>query len=125
MSTVHIIAYPLSAAAFAALAGLLILGVCLILGFCTRLSALLGAVMLIGFYLVLPPWPGIPQPPSPEHSFIVNKNLIEAVALLGIAALPTGAWFGLDGLIRWVFRRGWSGNRGGSGKGGRARVRRG
>ena len=50
-----------------ALWGLLILGVLLILGACTRLSALLGAAMLIGFYLVLPPWPGVPQPPSPEH----------------------------------------------------------
>lgn len=100
---------PLIQASAAALAGLLILGVLLILGLCTRLSAILGAVMLIGFYLVLPPWPGVPQPPSPEHSFIVNKNLIEAIALLGIAALPTGSWFGMDGLFRWLFRRGKSG----------------
>lgn len=96
----------LTQASWAALAGLLILGVLLILGLCTRVSALLGAVMLMGFYLVLPPWPGVPQPPSPEHTFIVNKNLIEVVALLGIAAMPTGSWFGLDGLIRWLFRRG-------------------
>ena len=34
---------------------------------------------------------------------MVNKNLIEAIALLGIAALPTGSWFGLDGLIRRMF----------------------
>jgi hypothetical protein len=36
----------------------------------------------------------------------VNKNLIEVIALLGIAFLPTGSWFGLDGIFRWMFRRG-------------------
>ncbi len=81
---------------------LIILGALLILGLFTRLAALGGAVMLMMFYLVTPPWPGVPQPPSPEHSFIVNKNLIEALALLAIAALPTGSWFGLDGMFRWL-----------------------
>jgi len=88
--------------------GLVILGSLLILGFCSRLAALGGAVMLVMFYLPVPPWPGVPYPQEllgPEHSYIINKNLIEAVALLGIAALPTGSWFGLDGLIRWMFRR--------------------
>jgi len=79
--------------------GLIILGALLIVGFFTRLSALAGAVMLMSFYLVMPPWPGVPPAPGPEHSFIINKNLIEVIALLGIAALPTGTWFGIDGLI--------------------------
>jgi len=61
--------------------------------------------MLLNFYLVLPPWPGVPQPAGPEHAFIVNKNLIEIVALLGIAALPTGSWFGLDGLCCKLYHR--------------------
>jgi uncharacterized membrane protein YphA (DoxX/SURF4 family) len=89
--------------------GLVILGSLLILGFCSRLAALGGAVMLVMFYLPVPPWPGVPYPQEmlgPEHSYIINKNLIEAIALLGIAALPTGSWFGVDGLIRWMFRRG-------------------
>ena len=50
------------------------------------------------FYLAMPPWPGVPEAPGPEHSFIVNKNFIEIMALLAIAALPTGQWFGLDRL---------------------------
>jgi uncharacterized membrane protein YphA (DoxX/SURF4 family) len=89
--------------------GLVILGSLLILGFCSRLAALGGAVMLVMFYLPVPPWPGVPYPQEmlgPEHSYIINKNLIEAIALLGIAALPTGSWFGVDGLIRWMFRSG-------------------
>ena len=78
--------------------GLTILGVLLLIGLGTRWAALGGAVMLTMFYLAMPPWPGVPEAPGPEHSFIVNKNFIEIMALLAIAALPTGQWFGLDRL---------------------------
>lgn len=99
-------ATPLRDASERAMWGLIVLGSLLILGFCTRLAAIGGAVMLTMFYLVLPPWPGVPEPGgTPEHALYINKNLIEAIALLGIAALPTGSWFGLDGVIRWLFRR--------------------
>jgi uncharacterized membrane protein YphA (DoxX/SURF4 family) len=76
------------------------LGLLLIFGLFTRVGALAAAGMVFSFYLVWPPLPGVPEPPGTEHSFIVNKNLIEVFALLAIAALPTGSWFGLDGLIR-------------------------
>lgn len=79
--------------------GLVILGTLLLVGLGTRLAAVGGAVMLTMFYLAMPPWPGVPEAPGPEHSFIVNKNFIEIVALLAIAALPTGQWFGLDRLV--------------------------
>jgi uncharacterized membrane protein YphA (DoxX/SURF4 family) len=97
---------PLTKASDTAMWALLILGPLLLLGLCTRLAAVAGAAMLLSFYLVVPPWPGVPQPPGPEHSFIVNKNLIEVIALLAIAFMPTGSWFGLDGIFRWMFRRG-------------------
>lgn len=85
---------------------LLILGTCLIAGFGTRLVAIAGAGMLMSFYLVWPPWPGVPEAPGPEHSLYVNKNSIEAVALLAIACLPTGRWFGVDALIGGlIFRK--------------------
>jgi uncharacterized membrane protein YphA (DoxX/SURF4 family) len=89
--------------------GLLILGSLLILGFLTRPAAFLGAVMLVMFYLPTAPLPGVYLPDviaGTEHSYIVNKNLIEAIALLAIAALPTGSWFGIDGIFRWLFKRG-------------------
>jgi uncharacterized membrane protein YphA (DoxX/SURF4 family) len=99
-------ATPLYKASTQAMWGLLIIGGLLIVGFCTRLAAVAGAFMLLNFYLVVPPWPGVPEPAgTTEHSFLVNKNSIEIVALLGIAALPTGSWFGLDGIVRWIFRR--------------------
>ena len=76
--------------------GLTILGVLLISGLFTRLAAVAAAGLLFSFYLAMPPLPGLPEIPGPEHSYIVNKNLIEVIALLAIAAMPTGRWFGLD-----------------------------
>lgn len=97
---------PLQRASSRAMWGLLILGTLLLLGLGTRFAAVAGAVMVLSFYLVIPPFPGVPQPPAPEHSLIINKNLIEVIALLGIAGMPTGTWFGIDGLIgRWLKSR--------------------
>lgn len=85
---------------FATMWGLTVLGGLLIAGLLTRISAFLAAGMVLSFYLAMPPWPGVPQPPGPEHSLIVNKNLIEVVALLALMALPTGKWFGVDAVFR-------------------------
>ncbi|WP_145261596.1 DoxX family protein [Calycomorphotria hydatis] len=85
--------------------GLTVLGVLLIIGFATRISALGGAIMVLSFYLVWPPWPGVIEAPGNEHSFIVNKNLIEVAILLAIAAMPTGTWFGIDGIIGMLFTK--------------------
>lgn len=79
--------------------GLTILGALLLLGLASRLAAFCGAVMLFNFYMAMPPLPGLPPAPGPEHSYVINKNLIEVIALLGIAAMPTGRWFGLDAII--------------------------
>ncbi|MBT4864133.1 MAG: DoxX family protein, partial [Planctomycetaceae bacterium] len=81
---------------------LLIIGVLLMTGLFSRLSAVAAAGLLMSFYLAMPPWPGFVEfqaAAGPEHSYIVNKNLIEIFALLAIAALPTGQWFGLDAII--------------------------
>lgn len=93
---------PLHRASSRPMWALLILGFLLLIGLGTRGAAVGGAILLLSFYLVIPPWPGVPQPPGPEHSLFINKNMIEVIALLGIAMMPTGSWFGLDGLIaRW------------------------
>lgn len=96
---------PLKISDTLTIAGLVILGALLLLGLFTRFAALTAAVMLFGFYMAMPPLPGVPEIPGPEHSLIVNKNLIEVIALLGIAALPTGRWFGLDAVAASVFSR--------------------
>lgn len=79
---------------------LTILGALLMAGMFSRLSALGAAALLMLFYLPMPPWPGVPEAPGPEHSLFVNKNLIEVIACLALAFLPTGRWIGIDALIR-------------------------
>ena len=90
---------PQRTADWLTIAGLTCLGLLLIAGLFTRFSAFMAAIMLFSFYMAMPPLPGYPEAAGPEHSLIVNKNLIEVIALLAIAALPTGYWFGLDGLL--------------------------
>ncbi len=80
---------------------LTVFGGLLILGLFTRLASLGAAGLILLFYLAMPPWPGVPEAPGPEHSFIVNKNLIEVIALLALAVLPSGRWLGLDA---WIHR---------------------
>lgn len=79
--------------------GLVAAGVCLMAGLLSRLAALYGAGFLTLLYLAMPPWPGTPPAPGPGHDWIVNNQLIEALACLVIMALPTGRWIGLDALI--------------------------
>ncbi len=87
------------------IAGLAGLGILLIIGLFSRFAAFSAAFMVLGFYLAMPPLPGVPDAPGPEHSFIVNKNLIEVFALLALASVPTGYWFGLDKLVAGVFAK--------------------
>jgi len=77
--------------------GLCAIGACLILGLFTRLAACGAVVMLAMFYLSMPPWLGVPEPPVSEgHYLWVNKNLIELIACLMLASSHVGRWFGLD-----------------------------
>jgi uncharacterized membrane protein YphA (DoxX/SURF4 family) len=80
--------------------GLTIVGACLMLGLFTRLAALGGIGLLALYYLAMPPFPGLPENPMAEgHYLIVNKNLIEAIALMVIGTSRIGRWFGLDAFI--------------------------
>jgi uncharacterized membrane protein YphA (DoxX/SURF4 family) len=83
--------------------GLLVLGVCLMLGILSRFTSLLTALLVLSFYLAMPPLPGWPEGPRLEgHYLLVNKTLIEVIALLALAFIPTGRWAGLDGLLQFV-----------------------
>lgn len=90
---------PLKIVDMLTIAGLTGLGILLILGLFTRFAAFSAAFMVFGFYMAMPPLPGVPDAPGPEHSFIVNKNLVEVLALLALASVPTGHWFGLDNVL--------------------------
>ena len=85
--------------------GLSAVGFCLLLGLFTPAAALGGATYLLSFYLSMPPWPGLPEGITEGHYRYVNKNLIELIALLALAATPNGLWVGLDAfLFGWIGR---------------------
>lgn len=84
--------------------GLTAIGLCLMLGFCTRLAALGAVAFLINVVLSQFPWPGV-YPPTPSqigNFLIVNKDMVELIACLVIASLPAGRWGGLDFFL-WNF----------------------
>jgi thiosulfate dehydrogenase (quinone) large subunit len=79
--------------------GLLLVGVSLILGLLTRLGCI-GAMLLLSlFYLSAVPVAGLPQPGSEGTYLIVNKTLIEGVAVLVLFAFNTGRIAGIDLLL--------------------------
>jgi uncharacterized membrane protein YphA (DoxX/SURF4 family) len=84
------------------------IGLCLLLGFCTRLAALGGAGFLVSVLLTQPPWPTV-YPPAPEvvgHALLVDKNFVEMIASLLLATTAVGRWGGLDCfLYHWFGRR--------------------
>lgn len=85
--------------------GLTAIGLCLLVGFCTRLAAIGGALFLVSVLLTQPPWPTI-YPPAPEvvgHALIVDKNFVEMMALFLLATTAVGRWGGLDFFVyHWL-----------------------
>ena len=84
---------------FAVTYGLTAIGLCLMLGFCTRLAALGGAAFMCFVVLTQPAFPGI-YPPDPHvvgHALLVNKDFIEMLALL-VVATTAGGTLGRTGL---------------------------
>ncbi|HET6576308.1 MAG TPA: DoxX family protein [Fimbriiglobus sp.] len=82
------------------------IGACLLAGFLTRPACLVAVAFLVLTYLTHPPFPWYPLPPNTEgHPIFVNKNIIEALALLVVASFPTGKWLGLDALFYWFIGR--------------------
>lgn len=71
--------------------GLTLLGLSLILGIFVRLSSVLGAVLMLLYY-----FPVLDFPKVGEHSYIVDEHIVYAAALLLLASLKAGRFFGLD-----------------------------
>lgn len=86
--------------------GLFLSGLALLLGLFTRPACLLGALLLLLIYLAQPPLPWLPiSSRLPGYTPFVNGVLIEALALVALAAFPTGRWLGLDALLKLLPRR--------------------
>jgi thiosulfate dehydrogenase [quinone] large subunit len=79
--------------------GLLFVGLSLILGFATRLGCWGAIILLSLFYLSAIPLQGTPQPGNEGTYLLVNKNLIELVAVVTLLSFKTGRIAGLDMLL--------------------------
>jgi len=80
--------------------GLILIGIGLILGAFTRVAVVSGIVLMIFYYLSHPPFVGMKYAlPSDGSYLVVNKMVIEALALLVLLVFPTWKEWGVD---RWV-----------------------
>ena len=79
---------------------LLLIGLSLLLGLFTRIGALGALFFLSLFYLLYVPTLGVPQPNAEGSYLIVNKTLIEALAVVVLLAFNTGRIAGLDLFLR-------------------------
>ncbi len=80
--------------------GLTIIGFLLMIGLFNRYASLAGMILILSYYLFSPPLIGLEYSRPGEGSYIiVNKNLIEACALLVLYYFPTSHLIGLDRLL--------------------------
>lgn len=79
---------------------LLAIGLLLMLGWLTQLACAGAMALLAVFYLSAIPMTGLPQPRAEGTYLVVNKNLIELVAVAVLMAFHTGRIAGLDMLWR-------------------------
>ena len=75
---------------------LLVTGLMLMLGLLTQLGCALAITLLGLFYLSAIPFSGMPEPRAEGTYLIVNKNLIEAVAVGVLMTFRTGRIAGFD-----------------------------
>jgi len=86
--------------------GLILIGLGLFLGVFTRVAAAAGILLLSFYYMANPPLLGMDFGiPVEGHYLIVNKNLIELLALILFLIVPTRWIPGLDRLWKLLFRK--------------------
>ena len=87
--------------------GLTAIGLGLILGCFTRVASAAGLLVILLFYLCNPPFVGYFYSIPTEGSYlVVNKNLVEAAALVVVLVTNSGRAAGLDRIIHRLARRG-------------------
>jgi uncharacterized membrane protein YphA (DoxX/SURF4 family) len=84
--------------------GLVLIGAALLTGAFARAAAVAGALLLGLYYVASPPLVGFPANGSEGSYLVVNKNLVEAIALAVVAAFPVGGFFGLERLLGRIWR---------------------
>jgi thiosulfate dehydrogenase [quinone] large subunit len=84
--------------------GLLLVGLSLVLGLFTQAGCVGAMLLLAMFYISSVPTQGLHAPGNEGAYLFVNKNLVEAAAVLAVFAFRTGRIAGLDLLRRGVGR---------------------
>jgi thiosulfate dehydrogenase [quinone] large subunit len=80
--------------------GLILIGLALILGVFHRFTVISGIILLAFYYFSHPSWVGLRYAvPSEGTYLVVNKTLIEMLAMFVLFAFPTSREFGLDRFI--------------------------
>ena len=79
--------------------GLIAVGLSLLIGIKVRWGCFAGILLLLLYYAAHPPFPGLPQGPAEGSYWVVNKNLIEMVALFVIYQFPLTTVFGIENLF--------------------------
>ena len=80
--------------------GLIAVGICLLLGFFTRPASIVGAFLILLYYIANPPFIGYLSETTGEgHYLIVNKQLIEMGVLILFIFLPRSFFWSLDRLL--------------------------
>ena len=82
--------------------GLLIIGLCLMIGLFEKVAGIGGIIVIGLYYLSHPPFIGLSYAVPGEGSyFIINKNVIELVAIALILYFPSSRIIGVD---RFLFK---------------------
>ena len=85
--------------------GLLLIGLGLMLGIFTRVASLAGIFLLGLYYVAHPPLVGMEQAIAEGSYLIVNKNVVEMIALLVLAIAPPSGFAGLGRYVTAGYRR--------------------
>lgn len=81
--------------------GLVAIGVGLIFGIFFKPAAIAGSILIFFYYLSAPPLVGFEYTlPADGANLVINRTLIEAIALYGLVLFPTNTIFGLDFFIQ-------------------------
>lgn len=80
--------------------GLILIGLALMLGCFSRFASASGIVLLAFYYLAQPPWIQTDyRIPLEGHYLLVNKNVVEVLALFLLLIIPPSSLWGIDRLI--------------------------
>jgi len=86
--------------------GLTLIGLGLFFGCFTRAASISGILLLFLYYIAIPPIPGYSNGLYTEGNYlIVNKNLVELIALCVLTIFPTETFLSLDRLFALINKK--------------------